>query len=217
MNAEQKTPLTDITQAEYWSERYDTNQAPWDMHGETSVFRALRERKEMPVEPLNRGKATRLWIPGCGYGHDAIAFAKAGYDVTAVDFSDRPLQVLVQQVQKEHLQVECVQADIFALPPSFFGTFDITLEYTCYCAIPPERREEYAQVIADTLVPGGWLVGLFFPTDGRPGGPPFAVDADEITSVCKQVGLELQRSYVPAESHPARLNKEILMMFQKSI
>jgi SAM-dependent methyltransferase len=216
MDQDPKQNLADITRPDYWSERYDTDQAPWDMHGETAVFRALRERQEMPLEPQSRGRATRLWVPGCGYGYDALAFARAGYDVAAVDFSDRPLQVLAREAQNENLRVECVQADVFVLPSSFFGTFDIALEYTCYCAIPPERREEYAQVIANTLVPGGWLIGLFFPTDGRPGGPPFAVEAGEITSVCGRAGLELQRSYIPAESHPARLGKEILMMFRKA-
>lgn len=216
MKTEQNLPPTDISKPEYWSDRYDTDRAPWDMSGETAVFRALRERQEIPLDPQRIGRPVRLWIPGCGYGHDAIAFAKAGYEVSAVDFSDRPLQVLARQAQSEQLRVECVQADVFALPPSFFGTFDIALEYTCYCAIPPERREEYVQVIADTLVPGGWLIGLFFPIDGRPGGPPFAVEVDEIIALCSKVGLELRMNTVPVDSHPARLNKEVLMMFQKS-
>lgn len=208
---------TDITDPEYWSERYDTRQTGWDMGEETPVFRALRERQEIPFGPQRAGRNTRLWIPGCGYGHDALALAEAGYDVTAVDFSDRPLHILAERARHRSLRVKCVQADVCALPPSLDGTFDLALEYTCYCAILPERRTEYVQALARSLCPGGWLVALFFPTDGREGGPPFAVDVSEAIALCTGAGLELRLQRIPAESHPARRNREVLMMFRKPV
>ena len=186
------------------------------MKQETSVFRGLRLRGEFPVAPVEHGRPARLFIPGCGYGYDAIAFARAGYSVTAVDFAAEPLRVLRDNASKAGVNVAAVQADVFALPAdSFTGTFDAALEYTCYCAIPPERRAEYARVIAGSLVRGGWFVALFFPTDGRAGGPPFAVDPAEAQRLFVDAGLEWVSSRVPADSHPARLGREQLAFFRK--
>lgn len=200
----------------YWAERYESGRTGWDMGHETPVFRGLRARGEFPLPPAVNGQATRLWVPGCGYGHDAVAFALAGYDVTAVDFAEQPLQVLQEAAARAGAAVEVVQADVFALPGErFAGTFDVALEYTCYCALPPERRADYVRVIADSLVPGGWFVGLLFPVDGRSGGPPFAVDREEAVRLLTDAGLVHVYSVLPEDSHPARLGKEWLAVFRK--
>lgn len=207
-----------IDTPDYWAERYASGQTGWDMKDETPVFRGLRLRGEFPVSAVQHGQAATLFVPGCGYGYDALAFARAGYRVTAVDFAAEPLQVLQDNAVSSNVNVAIVQADVFALPENrFTGTFSAVLEYTCYCALPPERRAEYARVLADSLAPDGWLVALLFPTDGRTGGPPFAIDPEEAQQLFTAVGLELIRSEVPKDSHPARAGKELLALFRKSM
>ena len=69
-------------------------------------------------------------------------------------------------------------ADLFELGRTP-ARYDLIAEHTCFCAIDPLRRDEYVDQVAAALVPGGALVGLFY-AHGRPGGPPFTVDADEL-------------------------------------
>src|SRR5690606_37268345 len=68
--------------------------------------------------------------------------------------------------------------DLFAQigqPPRF----DLVVENTCFCAIEPARRDDYVTAVAESLRPGGSLVGLFY-AHGTPGGPPFTTDAPEL-------------------------------------
>lgn len=207
-----------IDTPDYWADRYASGQTGWDMKDETPVFYGIRQRGEFPMPAVQHGRRTTLFIPGCGYGHDALAFARAGYAVTAVDFAAAPLQVLRQNAAYGNLDIDVVQADIFDLPASrFTGTFDTVLEYTCYCALLPEHRAEYTRILARSLAPGGWVVALLFPTDGRSGGPPFAVDPAEAQHLFVDAGLELIRAEVPDDSHPARSGRELLALFRKPI
>ncbi len=91
--------------------------------------------------------------------------------------------------------------------------YDIFLEYTFFCAIDPALRAEYAKAAQRLLKRGGFLVGLFFPLDGRSGGPPFAVEQKEITSLFEE-HFEVQWEKPKASVKP-RAEKELLGIFRK--
>ena len=60
---------------------------------------------------------------------------------------------------------------------SYSGYFDAVIEYTCFCAIEPSRRPEYAELVNNILKPKGLFIAILFPTDKtEEGGPPFNVD-----------------------------------------
>jgi 2-polyprenyl-3-methyl-5-hydroxy-6-metoxy-1,4-benzoquinol methylase len=69
-----------VDKASYWEDKYNTNQTGWDTSSENPVFSEFLFNSEF-VKP---GK---ILIAGCGNGYDAVAAAKNGYNVTAVDFS----------------------------------------------------------------------------------------------------------------------------------
>ena len=69
-----------------WNRRYEENTARWDLGAAPPVLVQFIASLDGPRE----GARTVL-VPGAGYGHDAIAWARAGYEVTAVDFA--PLAV----------------------------------------------------------------------------------------------------------------------------
>ena len=71
-----------------------------------------------------------------------------------------------------------LEQDIFGLDEDFADHFDLVLEHTCYCAIPPEMRGEYARVMATVLKESGILVGLFWEVEGE--GPPYSSDPQDI-------------------------------------
>jgi len=64
----------------------------------------------------------------------------------------------------------------------YAGKFDYAYEYTCFCAIDPARREEYARAVHALLKPGGVLFGCFY-NHGREGGPPFDVTKGEVKRI----------------------------------
>ncbi len=55
-------------------------------------------------------------------------------------------------------------------------------EQTCFCAIPVERRGDYARAMAAVLRPGGRLVALLW-NHGRTGGPPFDVRREDVDAI----------------------------------
>ena len=91
----------------------------------------------------------------------------------------------------------------------------IVLEYTCYCAIDPGRRDEYADKVAGLLEPGGIYIALLFPLDNHVGGPPFAVNADELIARMEAWGMRVLRREVPTNSVKPRKGREELLIMGK--
>jgi methyl halide transferase len=154
-------------------------------------------------------------VLGAGRGYDARLFARRGFTVTAVDFASEAVRDM-QALAEQGAPVSIVHADLFHLPSFFRDTFDYVLEYVCFCAIDPARRGDYADVVTGLLKPGGHFVGLAYPTDDHPGGPPFAVDPDELIGLLKQRGLETVRREIPPDSVARRAGREELIVMQKS-
>ncbi|MCS6999846.1 MAG: methyltransferase domain-containing protein [Bacteroidota bacterium] len=206
--------IPDVSSPQYWSARYRSGDTPWDLGGETPALAALLDRIDFP-RPTEFYQP-RVLVPGCGYGHDALMLAQRGYRVTAVDFAPEPIEYLRQTARLAEVKLEALCCDIFDLPTLRGSVFDIVLEYTCYCAIDPKRRSEYATTLAQLIVPNGIVAGLFFPLDDLPRSePPFTVREEEVRHQFEAAGFVLVDSWIPLESHPARAGRERLMLFRK--
>ncbi len=118
----------------------------------------------------------RVLVVGCGRGHEARMLASLGAKVTAIDIA--PSAIAQAQAIKSPQPIDFRLADVFDLRGQA-PAFDLIVEHTCFCAIDPARRDEYVTAVADALVPGGALIGLFF-AHGREGGPPFTASAKEV-------------------------------------
>ncbi len=200
------TETLDINTPAFWEEIYQGGRAGWDLGGPTPVFEHLLA--EQQFEP---GQMIAL---GAGRGHDARLFARHGFEVTAVDFADDAVRAL-QDLNDPRAPVKILQQDIFTLPHALDGTFDYVLEYTCFCAIDPRRRAEYADLITRLLKPGGIYIDLAFPLDPHPGGPPFTVSIPEIFRLFGERGFTLLQRGLRADSVKPRLGREELLIFQK--
>jgi hypothetical protein len=63
----------------FWNQRYASAETPWVLHKTPATLRSFLNRTRAPG---------RVLIPGCGTDHGVIkAFADAGFEVTAIDFS----------------------------------------------------------------------------------------------------------------------------------
>ena len=195
-----------VNTAEFWEACYETDNDGWDLGGPTPFFQRIAS--EIP-----KGK---ICVIGCGRGYDAVTFAKEGFDVTAIDFAEPAVLEARERARKANVSLSVLRENIFDLPEELHGKFDYILEYTCFCAIGPERRFEYDRVVWQLLKPGGSLLGLFLPLDKEleEGGPPWGVD---IIDLHKLFGLhwDLEEEEMPPESIEHRANREIFMRWKK--
>jgi SAM-dependent methyltransferase len=125
----------------------------------------------------HRVRGQRALVVGCGRGHEARLLAAAGAEVVAVDFAPLALAE-ARALTPPELAIDYRERDLFHLGEDP-DRYQLVVEHCCFCAIEPARRDDYVQAVAEVLVPGGLLVGLFR-NPGRPGGPPYAVDLAEL-------------------------------------
>ena len=168
-----EVPSVCHTDAE-WSARYAADDTPWNLgsaHPELSL--RLQDGR---LSPPHEG-ATAL-VPGAGWGHDAVALARRGWTVTAVDFVESLEQRLGPQLAR--LSGRFIAADVLSLDSA--EPFDLIWDHTFFCAIPPALRLKWGAKAAELVKPGGQYAGLVFPV-GKPveaAGPPFGMDCDAL-------------------------------------
>ncbi|MCB0407507.1 MAG: methyltransferase domain-containing protein, partial [Bdellovibrionales bacterium] len=113
----------------------------------------------------------RVAVIGAGKGHDAAFFAKQGHLVTAFDISPEAIHER-KNLYGDLKNLEFIEADILNLDKKYFSQFDLVFEHTCYCALPPKRRNDLVKVWKQLLAAEGHVLGIFFAMD-KPNGPPF--------------------------------------------
>jgi SAM-dependent methyltransferase len=197
--------FNDVNSPRKWEADYQRGTDGWDLGGPTPVFKRLAASK--------RFKPGRMIVLGAGRGHDAREFARHGFEVTAVDFSPSVIEQM-RALSDPSAPIEILQHDIFTLSHDFDSSFDYVLEYTCFCAIDPGRRAEYADLVKRLLKPGGMYIDLAFPLDKRRGGPPFAVAESEIFGLFESRGFKLLWREKPEDSIKPRRGAEELFVFQ---
>lgn len=197
----------DVNFPDKWQADYQRRSDGWDLGGPTPALKRLAS-----AGGLSPG---RLIVLGAGRGHDARGFARQGFDVTAVDFAPHAVREM-KMLADPLAPVDVLSQDLFKLPMDLNGTFDYVLEYTCFCAIDPKRRAEYADLVQRLLKPGGTYIDLAFPLDGRPGGPPFATSPKEMQGLFEARGFRLLSREVPPDSVSQRRGAEELLLFRKA-
>jgi methyl halide transferase len=187
-----------------WDERWVTRDTPWDLAAAAPpLVRAVRDGLVAPP--------ARTLVVGCGAGHDARAFAAAGFDVVGVDFSEAAVARARELAAAEASRARFEVADVFALPPALVG-MDLVVEHTLFCAVDPGDRDRYVDGVADALRPGGRLLALLWLIRTEK-GPPFGSTEDEVRHRFGR-RFRLLHAERPADSHPSRKH-ELLALFER--
>jgi 2-polyprenyl-3-methyl-5-hydroxy-6-metoxy-1,4-benzoquinol methylase len=122
---------------------------------------AMKERKQP-------GTALDL---GCGAGVFSVYLAKAGLNVTGIDFIPKALEMARVLAAENHVTVNWVQADLFQWQAP--AQFDIILDSGCFHTI--SETSKFKERIISWLAPGGdFILGHFGKRnffDWRPVGP----------------------------------------------
>src|SRR2546430_12984827 len=116
------------------STRYKTGDMPWEK-GEASpgLVDFLAANPQLP-------KGT-VCVPGCGTGHDARAWAAAGFQAHGYDLAPSAIQLSKERTAAAGLSGTFQPGDFLRDPPPFL--FDWIFEHTLFCAIQPQQRDEY--------------------------------------------------------------------------
>ena len=199
--------MDNINNSEFWDQQYIENLDAWDLKTPTPIF----------IDLLNKGFFTlnsSLLVTGCGKGYDAVAAAKHGLNVYAVDFSVKAIEFAKTIANKNDVKINFIVDDIFNLPQNIETRYDYIFDYVTYCSFDPIRRREYAKTIFSLLNDSGRFVFILFPVEKREGGPPFGIDEDETKNIFSKF-LTLELSEKDINSIKSRRGREILHIYQK--
>ena len=192
---------------DYWEESYQSGEMGWDIGEPTPIFKNWIQSKSKPLS---------ICVLGAGNGWDALHLSKLEHIVTAVDFAKGAVNNMNEFARASEISLNVLHLDIFDLSQNFHQYFDVVLEYTCFCAIDPERRKDYIEMVNHILKKEGELVGLLFPIDKDPNedGPPFGVDLNA-TILLFSSYMRLIKKEIPLLSIERRKGREAFVIFRK--
>lgn len=187
-----------------WNRRYEENDTPWDKGEAHPVLGEMLDAHAL---------GGRVLVPGCGTGHDVRALARRGLEVVGLDIAPRALARA--QTEPRVANETYLLGDLFALPPDMAGAFDGVFEHTCFCAIDPARRKDYAAAVARVLRPGGRLLAVFFANPDNGGvGPPFGCTRQELDGLLAG-DFRLLEEHMEFSTYPGRDGRELLRLYQR--
>lgn len=188
---------------EFWSKKYSEPNQKWDIGYISTPLKSY-------IDQL-KNREIKILVPGAGNGYEVAYLWEMGFkDLYVVDIAPEPLVSLEQRVPKLP-ESRLIEEDFFKLDE---GEFDLVLEQTFFCALPPEARSDYVKKMWEILKPGGKLAGLFFSFPLTSDGPPFGGSEAEYRSLFSPYFnlLTLEPAY---NSIPPRAGNELFFIFER--
>eukprot|EP00818_Percolomonas_sp_WS_P003910 CAMPEP_0117442252 /NCGR_PEP_ID=MMETSP0759-20121206/4055_1 /TAXON_ID=63605 /ORGANISM="Percolomonas cosmopolitus, Strain WS" /LENGTH=245 /DNA_ID=CAMNT_0005234133 /DNA_START=25 /DNA_END=762 /DNA_ORIENTATION=+ len=181
----------DSTQPEFWNEKWQRNDTPWDkstshpllshLVQQQSIFFHQQGKTAESVSQLDENHLKQLkvklaedtkkiklaMVPGCGTGKDVGTLAKLSNvdKVIGVDLSEIATEKATELHVKEAKEgkVEFLATDFFKLHERFGGQVDLIWDYTFLCALHPSMRGDWASEMIKLVRQGGYLLTMVFP------------------------------------------------------
>ena len=185
-----------------WEKRYLEKNTGWDIG--------------YPSDPLKvyfdqlTDKSIKILIAGCGNAHEAAYLFKKGFhNIFLLDVAPTPLRHFAEKhpnFPKEHL----IQENFF----EHEGQYDLMVEQTFFCAIPPTQRATYAKKAASLLKQDGKLVGLLFDISLNKDHPPYGGSKEEYLSYFKPY-FHIKTFETAYNSIPPRAGNELFINLEK--
>jgi cyclopropane fatty-acyl-phospholipid synthase-like methyltransferase len=132
---------------------------------------------------------------GCGTGTNVITLAKAGWQVTGVDFAPHAIKLAKRKIKQAGIKAEILErsaTDLYGIT----GPFDLALDIGCFHSLR-EGKAGYLSELERILAPGGhWLMYGFFRSDDPEQTGPGLTEADlglvpaSISQIWRQNGFD---------------------------
>jgi methyl halide transferase len=163
------------TDHSFWEARWKEKQTGWDLGGPHPALPRL-------IEKCGARAPGKVWVPGCGRGHDVAAIAQLGFQVLGTDISPTAI-VEAKALYGSRPGVQFKQADLFVESPA--SLFDWIYDRAMLCALSPERQPQYLQVCARNLKERGLFCSILFSSISSEvtEGPPFEVSEGKIPTL----------------------------------
>lgn len=188
---------------DYWEARYQSGDVRWEKGAPApGLVDFLAAHSELP-----RGS---VCVPGCGTGHDARAWANAGFAAWGVDIAPSAIRLAKERTRRTAWSPQFLLADFLHDDPP--QQFDWVFEHTLFCAIAPADRETYVAALSRWLSPSGqYLAVSYLLCD--PGKPPFPTTRQEQWDRFSP-GFHLLQEWAP-RSYPERVGREWMFWWQR--
>ncbi|CAN1520670.1 thiopurine S-methyltransferase [Flavobacteriaceae bacterium] len=186
----------------YWDNQYQSNTIGWDL-GEVSP--PLKNY----IDTL-QDKTIRILIPGCGNTYEAECLLEQGFtNITVIDIAPTLVEKLKTKF-KDNSNIKIVLGDFF----EHKGEYDLIIEQTFFCALPPTMRQKYVWKMHQLLAKEGKIAGLLFNRTFE-SSPPFGGSQEEY-ELLFQEAFNFQKMEACQNSVAPRAGSELFIEFQKN-
>jgi SAM-dependent methyltransferase len=186
----------------FWDGQWKSNTIGWDIGFVSPPIASLID--------LIDNKSASILIPGCGSGYEAEYLLSQGFtNISLIDISESACNIL-QKKFNNNSNITIIHGDFFKLDTHF----DLIIEQTFFCAIPPQWRTKYLWKMHQLLNKNGILMGLFFNRTFE-AGPPFGGNEDEYRNLF-QAAFEFEILTPAINSIEPRKNSELQFLYRKN-
>ena len=150
------------------------------------------------IQTHTAGKAIDL---GCGTGTNVITLARAGWQVTGVDFAPPAIRMAKNKLKTSGVHADLQVGDVTKLR-HISGPFDLALDLGCFHGLSQQGRQDYLTQLQRILAPNGfWLIYTFL-APGTPRSGHGLAEA-EIESISAQLTLVSRRDGFDKRERPS--------------
>jgi thiopurine S-methyltransferase len=180
---------------DFWLERWNNNQTGFHQQQVNPYLVYLYGKKGPAVK---KRQELKVFVPLCGKSKDMLWLSQNGYQVFAIECSDRAVKDFFEEnalnyrhaKKDEHAlyqsndlasQIEIFQGDFFGLQQSDLEGITDIFDRASLVALPVEMRQQYVDKMVELQKPGirTLLVTLTFDS-AEMNGPPFSVSEEEV-------------------------------------
>lgn len=204
MNKEQccTTACESSLDQNYWDIQYKTKTTGWDLGQIAPPIQNFINSLE--------NKNSRILIPGCGNTYEAEYLLEKGFtNVTVIDIAPTLVAVL-QKKFANNPNINIILGDFF----DHKGKYDLIIEQTFFCALPPFLRQKYVWKMHQLLTEEGILVGLLFNRTFEV-SPPFGGSQTEYELLFKKA-FDFIKLEMAKNSAEPRKDSELYFEFRKN-
>lgn len=186
----------------YWDAQYQANSTGWDLGTVSPPIQTYID--------IIQNKELAVLIPGCGNTYEAEYLIKKGFtNVTVIDIAPTLVAVLKTKFG-DNPNIKVICGDFF----EHQAQYDLIIEQTFFCALPPSLRQKYVWKMHQLLATDGILTGLLFNRTFEV-SPPFGGSKEEYERLFKHA-FQLQQLAEATNSVAPRAKSELYFVFKKN-
>lgn len=186
----------------YWDAQYQNDSTGWDLGCLAPPIKNYFDTIE--------DKSIAILIPGCGNSYEAEYLLAQGFtNVTVIDIAPTLVENLKSKF-KGNSNINIILGDFFELDK----TFDLIVEQTFFCALPPSMRQKYVWKMHQLLSNNGKIAGLLF-NRSFDVSPPFGGSKSEY-ELLFATAFDFWKIEICQNSIDKRKDSELAIEFKKN-